>query len=589
MSDYLTRGFRAQLDTAMESVLRRAVCEVMKIFESSLRGHQMELAQKGEEVAHLKVKLQTAEIKLRERECGGDGLLEVNETQMSETQRELGVVVNPLVPTSDVPEIDFEVPDDWCAPLGDDTVAKQDDAVCPSVRLRPLLIPLCRIPIIKQEVTDCDIHSDKLRKDVMTSRRGSALNERHMHTQDNSLPTHKREIRRRPMRNDMNQLLKDIKLVYSDQTAGVGVRTRGRNLIAKEQNKTVKGRREEGTTKSESTEQERVESDGAERYSCKYCKKLFDTDFGRRVHIRSHKRCRACKKEFLFPSALKCHKLSCKKLKKMLAKRALPTDTPKPEICGEEKATSPSNKQVIIKKESSPLSGNHSESLIHNDGSTGKYLCAFCKKTFPSNSKLKEHERVHTGEKPYPCFVCQKKFRVKQSLKKHMLRMHRDQINSSEAKGDPTWTVPPGTEDNLEDSISLSKDNSRTISRNNVRRRHNSDMKPSHRWQTMGVRTSKGFICLTCQKFTSAKHLLIEHFRIHTGERPIKCQKCLAKFRTYHQLYTHRKRCCNPLSSIQCEKCDKVLPSKAKYNRHVSKCKRDQPNALQGLQKRLLP
>lgn len=84
------------------------MCEVMKIFESSLRGHQMELAQKGEEVAHLKVKLQTAEIKLRERECGGDGLLEVNETQMSETQRELGVVVNPLVPTSDVPEIDFE-------------------------------------------------------------------------------------------------------------------------------------------------------------------------------------------------------------------------------------------------------------------------------------------------------------------------------------------------------------------------------------------------------------------------------------------------------------------------------------------------
>lgn len=44
------------------------------------------------------------------------------------------------------------VPDDWCAPLGCETVTKQEDSVCPSVRLRQLYIPLWHVPIIKQEV-----------------------------------------------------------------------------------------------------------------------------------------------------------------------------------------------------------------------------------------------------------------------------------------------------------------------------------------------------------------------------------------------------------------------------------------------------
>lgn len=62
--------------------------EIMKIFENSLHDHQMELAQKGEEIAQLKIKLQRTEIKLKESVCEGDG--------------------GAAGQTSDVPEIDFE-------------------------------------------------------------------------------------------------------------------------------------------------------------------------------------------------------------------------------------------------------------------------------------------------------------------------------------------------------------------------------------------------------------------------------------------------------------------------------------------------
>ncbi|XP_067374764.1 uncharacterized protein [Channa argus] len=171
MSDYLKRAFRTQLTTTMDAVLKRAVIEIMTVFENSIHDHQMELAQKGEEVVQLKIKLQTAELKLREHECGDDRGVEMNKTQTNETHRPPEEVRNTSGQTSDVPEIDFEVPDDWCAPLGCETVTKKDEAMCPSVRLRPLSIPLWNIPIIKQEVTNYRIDSHQQTKGVRRSMR----------------------------------------------------------------------------------------------------------------------------------------------------------------------------------------------------------------------------------------------------------------------------------------------------------------------------------------------------------------------------------------------------------------------------------
>ncbi|XP_052750339.1 protein charlatan [Galleria mellonella] len=77
-----------------------------------------------------------------------------------------------------------------------------------------------------------------------------------------------------------------------------------------------------------------------------------------------------------------------------------------------------------------------------------RYACGSCPYATDRRDLFTRHENIHRDEKPFHCYLCQKQFNRADHVKKHFLRMHRDQpydlnrIRRAPAKPQQTAAAP---------------------------------------------------------------------------------------------------------------------------------------------------